>query len=258
MPWLFVVAWLAIPQVSAPPASPVNVSALKFGRPVAVAELDLGKLNGELRRLSWNDDGTQLYVQTASRQSDSPVETPHHYLVALDVPDAVKPVAAEPAWAVEYWNHKQDRDAPGIAFLSIQVVQKTEVIKTGPGNAGALSRTGDPSTSAGTLDTNGASGQDRVPTVRLSLLGEEIAAWINERPVIPGMKFGWGPFASGALVYLGENGQMVFLDRQKHRQRVPDVKDAQFPAWSMDGSRLAYVQKTARKKYTLSWLAVSQ
>ena len=35
------------------------------------------------------------------------------------------------------------------------------------------------------------------------------------------------------------------------------VKDALLPAWSIDGSRLAWVQKSGRKKYTLLWSTVT-
>jgi hypothetical protein len=38
---------------------------------------------------------------------------------------------------------------------------------------------------------------------------------------------------------------------------VPEVKDALLPAWSMDGARLAWVQKSGRKKYTLFWSTVT-
>jgi hypothetical protein len=70
--------------------------------------------------------------------------------------------------------------------------------------------------------------------------------------------FGWGPVGSGSIAYTDrEFGHLVLLDRNKHKQAVAGVKDALLPAWSTDGTRLAWVQKTARKKYALVWATVS-
>jgi len=41
----------------------------------------------------------------------------------------------------------------------------------------------------------------------------------------------------------------MLLDRDKHKQTVSCIKDALLPAWSTDGTRLAWVQKAGRKKY---------
>jgi hypothetical protein len=49
----------------------------------------------------------------------------------------------------------------------------------------------------------------------------------------------------------------MLLDRNKHKQTVSGVKDALLPAWSTDGTRLAWVQKSGRRKYTLVWATVS-
>jgi hypothetical protein len=70
--------------------------------------------------------------------------------------------------------------------------------------------------------------------------------------------FGWGPLGSGTIVYTDrEAGHLMLLDQHKHKQTVSGVKDALLPAWSIDGTRLAWVQKAGRKKYTLQWAAVS-
>jgi len=70
--------------------------------------------------------------------------------------------------------------------------------------------------------------------------------------------FSWGPSGSGALVYTDrELGRLMFLDQHKRKQTVAGVKNALLPAWSADGSRLAWVQKAGRKKYTLLWATVS-
>jgi hypothetical protein len=37
---------------------------------------------------------------------------------------------------------------------------------------------------------------------------------------------------------------------------ISSTKDAVLPAWSADGKRLAYLQKTGRKKYLVLWAPV--
>jgi len=96
-----------------------------------------------------------------------------------------------------------------------------------------------------------------VQVVRLTLLGQEIGVWQNER-VIPGTRFTWGPSGSGALAFVGDGGRLVFFDREKRKREIPGVKEALLPAWSTDGGRLAFLVKTARKKYTVSWVSVAR
>ena len=49
----------------------------------------------------------------------------------------------------------------------------------------------------------------------------------------------------------------MLLDQHKHKQTVSGVKDALLPAWSIDGTRLAWVQKGGRRTYNLVWATVS-
>jgi hypothetical protein len=51
---------------------------------------------------------------------------------------------------------------------------------------------------------------------------------------------------------------MTLLDQRKHKHGVSGVKDARFPAWTLDGTRLAWVQKSGRKKYTLMYATVDR
>ena len=62
----------------------------------------------------------------------------------------------------------------------------------------------------------------------------------------------------GRIAFVDANGRLVLLDQRKHKQTVQGVKDGLLPAWSTDGARLAWVQKSGRKKYTLFWSPVSQ
>src|SRR5258707_11335572 len=92
-----------IPFVPAPANGPLDVSRLTIGAATTIAELDLGKLKGELRRLSWAPDGAQLCVMTAD--NDMPDAKLHFYTVPLGG-GAVTPADREPEWATEYWTVK--------------------------------------------------------------------------------------------------------------------------------------------------------
>jgi hypothetical protein len=93
--------------------------------------------------------------------------------------------------------------------------------------------------------------------IRLTLVGEAISEFVNTRPV-PGLTFSWGPASNGAIAYTDRDGRLMLLDRNKHRQTVSGAKDARLPAWSIDGARLAWAQKSGRKKYTLLWATVTK
>ncbi len=237
-------------------AVPVDVSTLEIGPPTLVTQVDTGKLKGDLRRLAWAPDGATLYLQTA--EGNPPIEKLHHYTVAVQG-GAVTMIDQEPEWAARYWAVKQDRTAPGLPSLVIDVKQGQENIKTGTGPAGVLDRSSDPLGAPNPSPDNlaqGTMGNQKANVVRLQLLGEDIGVWTNER-VIPGTRFGWGPSGSGSLVFVGPDGRLVFFDQQKHRKTVAGARDAILPAWSTDGARLAYLEKVGRKKYALTWVSVA-
>ncbi len=254
MLWLLMLAWFAPGQAPARHA-PIDVGILQPGAPTIVTEIDLGKLKGDPRRLAWSPDMSEFYLQTA--EGKPPSEKLRHYLIPF-AGGTARPVDQEPEWATRYWAWKQDRVAPGDPGLVIEIKQTVENIKQGTGAAGVLDRSSSPDAVGANNPSienlaNGQHGNQTANVVRLMLLGEEIAKWMNERP-IPGTRFGWGPHGSAALVHLNEDGSMTLFDQLKHRQPVPGVKDALLPAWSPDGDRLAYLRKTARKKYELAWL----
>jgi len=257
MPPLVLVLSLAL--LPAAQGTAIDVSGLTFGPPVLVLELDSSKLTGDVRRLAWEPDGTTLYLQTAAGKP--PDEKFRHW--AIDIAGgALTGLDHEPDWAAEYWTVKQDRVAPGIPSLVIDVQKQIETLKPGTGASGVLDRQSSPDAVAGASPNaenlaNGMHGNQSVNVVRLKLVGQDIAVWINERP-FPGMKFSWGPAGSAALVYAGEHGELIFLDGQRRRQTVPKVSEAFLPAWSTDGSRLAFIRKTGRKKLAISWIAVGK
>jgi len=82
------------------------------------------------------------------------------------------------------------------------------------------------------------------------LLGQAVSEFVNEQP-LPGLMFGWGPAGSGTIAFTDRTGRLFLFDRNQHKAAVPRAKNAILPAWSTDGSRLAWAQKGSRKKFTL-------
>jgi hypothetical protein len=228
-----------------------DISTITVGPATAVAELDLGKLKGDLRQVGWSPDGSELYVQTADGDPASPKL--RHYIFSV-AGGAMKALDVPPEWATSYWAFKSDRAAPGIGSLMIDIEQKAENIKIGTG-------TGRPGTGTGALGDAGADmgktaeGQHQ-NIARLMLYGQAVSEFVNERP-IPGLMFSWGPASSGAIAYTTRDGELMLLDKKSHK-RVAGAKDALLPAWSIDGTRMAWVQKSGRKKYTLVWATISK
>jgi hypothetical protein len=251
---LLLTSLLSISPAQIPPSTTVDVSTLKVGAPATVAELDLGKLKGELRQIGWSPDGTQLYVQTADGDPRSPKL--RHYTVAV-AGGGVKPVDNAPDWAETFWAFKSDRSAPGLGSLMIDFEQKLEKTKIGTGSG----RPDVPASGGGLgvpADIEKTAEGQRQNVARLTLFGETISEFVNQMP-IPGLMFSWGPAFSGAIAYTDrEPGHLMLLDQHKHKVTVPGVKDALLPAWSIDGARLAWAQKRGRKTYTLVWAAVTK
>ena len=255
MLWLLAFTGLLSISPNQTPGTAVDVSALKVGAPTTITELDLGKLKGELRQVGWSPDGTELYVQTADGGPQQ--EKFRHYIVPV-AGGGAQPVAAAPEWAKAYWDFKSDRFAPGLRSIVIDFEQKLEKTKIGTGS-------GRPGEMAGAAGAPGANPVDIEKTAegqhqnvaRLVLFGETVSEFVNQVP-IPGLMFSWGPWASGAIAYTDrEVGRLMLLDQHKHKQTVSAVKDALLPAWSTDGTRLAWVQKDGRKKYALVWATVA-
>lgn len=240
-------------------ATPIDVTALTVGPPAAVVELDLGKLRGELRQIAWSPDGGTLYIQTAEGSSASPKL--RHYTVPVTGGSVVS-TERPPDWAPVFWAYKSDRAAPGIGSLLIDFEQKYETLKVGTGQSGALDReagaAGGNGGNLGNIDSiSKANDQNQKQLVaRLTLYGEAISEFVNETPV-PGLMFSWGPEKSATIAFTDRDGRLFLLDQKKHKRAIAGAKDALLPAWSMEGSRLAWVQKSGRRKFTLMYATVS-
>jgi len=89
-------------------------------------------------------------------------------------------------------------------------------------------------------------------TVHMMVLkGKTIGEFVNAA-IVPGRTFGWGPRGSKAIAYTAvKSGRVVLMDAEGAIREVDGSKDAILPAWSPDGTRLAWLEKDGRKKFVL-------
>jgi hypothetical protein len=232
-------------------AQQTDVSRVSVAAPVTIVEIDLGKLKGSLRRLSWAPDGSQFYLQTAEADARLGWKI-RHYVVGTDGkgPAGVKD---EPAWAASYWTWKSAQSAPGVASLTIAVDQQAKrVSATATPMAGNMAR-GDITTGTGISAeevSNVTQQSQNVQTFTLKLKGEVIGEFVNA-PAIPGLTFGWGKTGSGLVAFARPDGNLMLMDGAGNKQEVPPARNVVLPAFTTDGARLAWLEKTGRTRYTL-------
>jgi dipeptidyl aminopeptidase/acylaminoacyl peptidase len=227
---------------------------LALSSPQTIAEIDTGKLKGELARLAWSPDGTEFYIQTVDRDGRGMVKSARHYIVSAASKNA-RSVGEEPAWASKYWSWKSAQASPAAPALKIAVDQRQEAVRsTAAPTGGDLAKGGggDPLAGSTVGDVASAASNTQQKTVfTLKLKGETIGEWVNEA-VVPGLTFGWAPAPMRALAFSKrDGGPLMVLDESGHKQELNGPRSAVLPAWSDDGKRIAWLERKDRKKYDL-------
>jgi hypothetical protein len=241
-------------------SSPLNASATTLMNPLTVTELDTNKLKGDPVRLSWSLDGSEFYVQSTERDRKGAVKSTKHYIVSA-ASGTVKEVDAEPAWSKKYWAWKSGQASPGTGTLKISVESRQETVRsTAAPVGGALARGGGADPNVGTTLEDVASAVDQSQkknVFTLKLKNQPLGEWINEA-VVPGVNFGWAPAPMNAMVFAKrEGGPLTIVDESGRKEELTGAKTAILPAWSDDGKRIAWLERTDRKKFELRTAEIS-
>jgi len=240
---------LAVLVAQAPSAKTAQVSV-----PAQVSTIDTGKLKGEPVQLGWSPDGTKLFLQTAERDKLGMITSPRFYVMSAS-DGKPEPIDAPPAWAAEYWAWKSGQAAPGSPTFRIDFKEdyKTVTATSSP-MGGALAKGGaDASGSGGTtadeVAMHAQQGQ-KLHIVVFTLKGETVGEFVGLQ-ALPGYTFSWSPAAIGMMAYGNQAGRLTLIDREGQKQQIDGTKNVILPAWSSDGSKIAFLQKAGKNKYEL-------
>jgi hypothetical protein len=244
---------VTVSQQAPTPLSSIQVS------PGKAATLDISKLKGPfIRQLAWSPDATELYLMTYEANRDASVKKTFHYVipVATGVPKAIE---TQPAWAAEYWTWKSGQASPDDPALKIDLstAKKREDAVALP-MGGDLARGGTGGSVAGA--GGGLSQEEAMAASRamqtndvytMKLKGEVIGEWINH-PTLPGQTYGWAPKGTALIAYAEQkSGKLVLMNTAGEKKNIDGTRDVVFPAWSNDGTRLAYLEGRGRNRFAL-------
>ena len=223
--------------------------AVQVGAPSKAATIEL---KGEPTRLSWSADGSQIAIQTSERDDKGMTKNPRYYVFAA-ADGKLSTAQASPEWADTYWTWKSNKYASWSASTEIDIKtdQKT-VSSTSSPMGGALARggtSGDP-TSGTTADeaVHHKLGSQTLNVVTLTLMGETVG-YFEGVQFIPGYTFGWAPKELAAIAYVNSSGRLAVMDKDRNKQQIESSRGAMLPAWSVDGTKIAFLQKAGKNKY---------
>jgi hypothetical protein len=243
------------PAIGQAPQPPQATAASVVVTPAPpVVEIDLRKLKGPLvRQLAWSPDHTELYLQTYEANRDASVKTTYHYIVAA-VGGAVRHVEIPPAWAVSYFQWKSGQASPDDPTWKIDVSTEKKIQSaTSIPMGGDLARGGsvDPTGGISVESVVAAAAQSGNVNVYSMRLGTETVGYWENHPIVPGLTFGWSPKGVGLIAFADTSGKLAVMDRAGNARRIEGTKAVTLPAWSTDGTKLAYLEKTGRTTYAV-------
>lgn len=230
--------------------------AVQVSAPALIATIDAGKLKGEPTQLAWSPDGTQLFLQTSERDSKGMIRNPRFFVMSA-ADGKPQPVDGPPAWAADYWTWKSNKYAPGSKTLGVEVKEdQRKAVATASPMGGALAKgsvSGDPG-GGGTAAEDVVSHAAQTQTLHVFLLtlsGENVGEFVNQQ-FLPGYTFGWSPQSLAMVAYRNQAGKLALMSVEGGRkQQVDSTKDVILPAWSTDGSKIAFLQRVGKNKFEL-------
>jgi hypothetical protein len=213
---------------------PLDVRSLRYAAPVAVATLAQTTLRGRPVRLAWSPDGQQVYVWGMGSTAEG------HVCVSVPA-GAVTQLPSAPDWSRTYLLWKGGQKAPWLPGLTIKSETKriTNFNSADPGNTQrAYAPSGGQSTS------------------NVLVLHDQTIAEATSGYVVPGLTFSWSPFAMGALAFLTPRNRLAIIDSEGRKIEVAGTHDVLLPAWSEDGTRIAYLV-SAGNSYVVQLIPLS-
>jgi len=237
----------------------VAAIAVQISAPSLVTTIDAGKLKGEPTQLAWSPDGSQLFLQTNERDHRQMVTNPRYYILST-ADGKIASADAPPAWATDYWTWKKNQFAPGSKTFAIELKQtEQKLAATSTPMGGDLARGGVDTGTGGTSASDVAAARAQQQTVNvftLTLKGETVGEFVGTQ-FLPGYTFGWSPKELGMVVYANRSGRLAVMDQDGNKQQVESTKNVLLPAWSLDGSKIVFLQRNGKTKYDLFVAAVT-
>ena len=224
--------------------------AVQVAAPAKTASLEL---KGEPTRMSWSADGAQLAIQTSERDDKGTTKNPRYYLVGA-ANGKLSNAEASPEWADKYWTWKSNQYTPWLPSLGIDIKQDQKTVSsTSAPMGGSLAKGGGADPNAGTtMDeaTQHKLNSQTLTVVTLKLLGETVG-YFEGQQFLPGYTFGWAPKDLASIAYVNQTGRLAVMDKDGKKQEVDGTKNVLLPAWSVDGTKIAFLQKAGKNKYEL-------
>lgn len=223
--------------------------------PAEVAQIDLGKMQGALlNQLAWSPDGKELYLQTLTEDRKALPKDVYHYVMEAEG-GSFKKVSAPPDWAIAYWTWKSGQTAPDDAAFKIDISTEKRInAATALPMAGEMAKGGTNAGMGGASDESlraAASASTNATVYTMRLKGEVIGEWLDHR-IMPGVTFGWGPPGTHVMAYSEkQSGRLVIMDSTGAKQKIEGTRGVVLPAWTSDGTRLAYLESRGRNKFAL-------
>jgi Tol biopolymer transport system component len=78
-------------------------------------------------------------------------------------------------------------------------------------------------------------------------MGEVVGEFAGQQ-FLPGYTFGWSP-RNQIMAYGNQAGRLALMDAHGDKQQMDATKNVILPAWSPDGSKIAFLQKAGKNKY---------
>ncbi|MGH9408784.1 MAG: TolB family protein [Vicinamibacterales bacterium] len=237
-----------------------SAKTLSVSQPVRVAEIDTGKLKGEPTELAWSPDTSQLFLQTSERDRSMMTINPRYFMMSASNGQP-KSVNQKPEWEGQYWTWKSSEYSPGPDKIAIDIKEEKRVAdSTSSPTGGAMAKGGTVAGNGGTtMDdaVNAAQNKQQVHVMTLTLKGEQVGQFVDAQ-FLPGYTFSWSPASIAMIAYVNASGHLAIMDLQRNKQQVESTKDVLLPAWSDDGSKIAFLERAGRNKYELYVATVRQ